>query len=239
MDTVLFDLDGTLLPLDYEKFIEAYFAALVKRFSHLGSEPKALMKAVWHGTEVMMKNEGPRMNREVFWDAFSSALGADMRHHEREFDSFYANEFNAVRSVASPEPLANECVKELRRRGYTVILATNPIFPAVATDARIGWAGLDKSDFALITTYENSYYCKPNPKYFSDILERTGKKPSDCIMVGNDAKEDGAAAKAGIRVYLLGDCIIEREGHTAERFERGSFNDFKKLVDALPMLGKR
>jgi len=183
MNTLLFDLDGTLLPLDNAKFIEAYFAALVKRFSHLGHEPKALIRAVWHGTEAMVKNEGPQFNREVFWNAFSSVLGTDMRPHESEFESFYKNEFNSLRSFTSPEPLANECVKELRRRGYTVILATNPIFPAVATDARIEWAGLDKSDFALITTYENSFYCKPNPKYFSDILERAGKKPLDCLMV--------------------------------------------------------
>lgn len=236
MNTVLFDLDGTLLPLDNGKFVEAYFAALAGRFSHLVREPKALIRAVWHGTEAMLKNEGPKFNRDVFWDAFSSVLGADIRSHESEFDSFYTNEFNSLRSLVSPEPLANECVKELRQRGYTVILATNPIFPAVATDARIEWAGLDKSDFALVTTYENSFYCKPNPKYFSDILERTGKKPQDCLMVGNDVKEDGAAAKLGIPVCLLGGCIIESEDRDAERFERMGFDDFKRLISSMPIL---
>lgn len=236
MDTVLFDLDGTLLPLRNESFIRAYFDAFLKRFSYLNFRPQVLMKAVWSGTEAMMKNEGERLNREVFWEAFSSVLGADMRPYEGEFESFYKNEFNSVRSVASPAPLANECVKELRRRGYTVVLATNPIFPAVATEARVEWAGLDKDDFALITTYENSRFCKPNPSYFTDILERIGKRPRDCIMIGNDTEEDGAALKLGIPVFLLGDCIIETEEHRAESFERLSFKDLKNYIDSLPIL---
>lgn len=238
MDTVLFDLDGTLLPLRNESFIRAYFDAFLKRFSYLNFRPQVLMKAVWSSTEAMMKNEGERLNREVFWEAFSSVLGADMRPYEGEFESFYKNEFNSVRSVVSPEPLAKECVKELKRRGYTVVLATNPIFPAVATIARIEWAGLDKGDFALITTYENSCFCKPNPRYFTDVLERIGKTPRDCIMIGNDAEEDGAAAKLGIPVYLLGECIIETEEHRADCFERLSFEDLKNLIHTLPILNR-
>lgn len=236
MDTVLFDLDGTLLPLINSMFIEAYFEVLIKRFSPLCRSPKALIGAVWQGTGAMMKNVGPQLNREVFWDAFSCALGADMRPYEGEFEDFYTNEFEAVRSVTSPEPLANECIKELKRRGYTLVLATNPIFPAVGTDARITWAGLDKSDFELITTYENSYACKPNPKYFADILEQIGKTPRDCLMVGNDVKEDGAAAKLGIPVLLLGDCVIESDESGAERFKRLSFQEFMGFIESLPIL---
>ena len=44
-------------------------------------------------------------------------------------------------------------VKEL---GLRAVLATNPIFPAVATRSRIRWAGLEPEDFELCTTYENS-----------------------------------------------------------------------------------
>lgn len=233
MDTVLFDLDGTLLPLDNGRFIAVYFEALIKRFSHLCRGPQALIAAVWQSTEAMIKNEGPQLNREVFWDAFSSALGADMRPYEGEFESFYTNEFEAVRSATSPEPLANECVKELKRRGYTLVLATNPIFPTVSTNARIAWAGLDRSDFELITTYDNSHACKPNPKYFADILEKIGKTPPDCLMVGNDVKEDGAAAMLGIPVRLLGDYIIE--SGEAGPFERLSFKEFKRLIETLPI----
>ncbi len=234
MNTVLFDLDGTLLPLDYDIFIKTYFSILTKTFSHLGT-PEKLIKAVWHGTDAMMKNDGLRLNRDVFWDAFSAVIGSDMRRFEPDFDSFYANEFSAVRDVTSPTPAANECVKELKKRGYAVVLATNPIFPKVATEARISWAGLDKTDFEYITTYEFSHFCKPNPKYFEELLQKIGKEPSDCLMVGNDVREDGASVKAGIPFYLLEGCVIDCEDRPAE-YTSGDFDALKCFIYSLPYI---
>lgn len=55
-------------------------------------------------------------------------------------------------------------MRELKRRGFGVALATNPIFPSVATESRIRWAGLEPEEFALYTTYENTAYCKPGTR---------------------------------------------------------------------------
>lgn len=52
-------------------------------------------------------------------------------------------------------PEAKETVVLARERGLRVALATNPIFPMIATRQRIAWAGLDRKDFELCTTYEN------------------------------------------------------------------------------------
>ncbi len=236
MNTVLFDLDGTLLPLEFDTFIKTYFSLLTKSFSHLAPSPEKLIKAVWHGTDAMFRNDGSRYNRDVFWDEFSALIGCDMRRYEPDFDSFYANEFSAVSKVTSPTPKASECVKELKQRGYTLVLATNPIFPAVATEARISWAGLDKEDFEFISTYENSRFCKPNPKYFGEILQVIGKEPSECLMVGNDIKEDGAAVKAGIPFYLLDGCVIDSEDSPSVEFVRGDFDALKGFIDSLPYI---
>ena len=43
---VLFDLDGTLLPMDQEIFTSAYFAELTKVVCPLGVQPQDLIKAV-------------------------------------------------------------------------------------------------------------------------------------------------------------------------------------------------
>ena len=51
------------------------------------------------------------------------------------------------------------------------------------------WAGLKPEDFELYTTYENTGYCKPNPKYYQDILERLDLTAQECMMVGNDIYE--------------------------------------------------
>ena len=55
---------------------------------------------------------------------------------------------------------------------------------------RIRWAGIDAEDFEVITTYETYHYCKPNPKYFQEVMEEFGLNPKECLMVGNDVQED-------------------------------------------------
>ena len=44
LKAVLFDLDGTLLPMDLGKFLEAYFALLSKRLVPHGYDPIKLVK---------------------------------------------------------------------------------------------------------------------------------------------------------------------------------------------------
>lgn len=73
------------------------------------------------------------------------------------------------------------------------VLAINPIFPRSAVESRIGWAGLDVSDFEYITTYENSWYCKPNPEYYNEILSKLNLQSGECPIVGNDVTEDMVA----------------------------------------------
>ncbi len=235
MDTVLFDLDGTLLPLEQDDFIKEYFSALTRKFSYL-IEPRALTRSVWAATEAMIKNDGSDFNSEVFWRAFSDILGRDMRVYEPQFESFYKNEFSEAAKTVFPNRLAAECVKELKSRGYTLALATNPLFPAVATLERIRWAGLEPGDFVYISTYENSRFCKPNPRYFEEFLKKIGKSASDCIMVGNDTREDGSACRLGIPFYLLEGHVVEHEGVSAECFGRGDFCALHEFILRLPAL---
>ncbi|MBQ8143906.1 MAG: HAD family hydrolase, partial [Butyricicoccus sp.] len=67
---VLFDLDGTLLPMDQDKFVEVYFGLLAKRLAPHGYEPKALIHAIGMGIRAMVQNDGSKRNEEAFWDAF-------------------------------------------------------------------------------------------------------------------------------------------------------------------------
>ena len=52
--TVLFDLDGTLLPMDQEKFIKSYFGGISARLARHGYAPQTLIKTIWAGTEDMV-----------------------------------------------------------------------------------------------------------------------------------------------------------------------------------------
>ena len=150
--TVLFDLDGTLLPMDQDAFTRGYFKLLAAKLAPHGYEPKQLVEAIWTGTEAMVRNDGSRTNEAAFWDKFASIYGEKARADEPLFVDFYANEFNQAQSICGHDPRMAEIVHSLQKRGYRVALATNPIFPRIATENRIRWAGLEPDDIALITT---------------------------------------------------------------------------------------
>lgn len=237
MDTFIFDLDGTLLPMaDQNLFLEEYFKALSTKIVPYGLDAKKFVMAVWEGTKSMIGNDGSMTNEQRFWEVFCGLLGEEVRELEPVFDHFYRNEFSAAKSATSTNPLAGECIKQLKNKGYRIALATNPLFPKVATYTRMQWAGLDPEDFALITTYENSSYCKPNLEYYKVILKTLGKAPEECIMVGNDVKEDMCAARLGMDTFLLNDCLICSEEDDLTNFRQGNFENLLEMIMSLPTL---
>ena len=226
MKTVLFDLDGTLLPMDQEVFLKAYMGGLAKKMYPLGYEPQALIRNVWAGTGAMVQNDGSATNAEVFWNCFSGLLGRDPLVDEAYFVEYYHTDFQKVREVCGMDPRAAEIVAFLKAAGCRVALATNPLFPEIATHSRARWAGLDPADFELITTYENSRHCKPNPDYYRDVLAALGETADNCIMVGNDVDEDVLAGrKAGLQVFLLTDCMINKHNADITDVPRGGFDE--------------
>jgi len=231
--TVLFDLDGTLLPMDQEIFIKAYLGGLCKKLAPLGYDPKALSAAIWKGTEAMVKNDGSRSNETVFWETFCGIFGEKAREDLPVFEDFYQNEFQQVAQACGYNPAARQLIDGLKARGLRLVLATNPIFPAIATYSRVRWAGLTPEDFCHITTYENSRFCKPNPAYYRDILENLGLDPAECVMVGNDEGEDGAAAALGLPVFLLTDCLICRPEVDTTGVPRGDYPALTQWLETM------
>lgn len=230
MKVILFDLDGTLLPMDQEVFGKAYFGGMAKKLAPHGYDPEKLVKAIWTGTGAMVKNDGSRRNDEAFWNCFAGIFGPDVRKDEPLFEAYYHNEFQNVRHVCGFDPEAGKTIKKLKEMGYRLVLATNPLFPAIATQSRAKWAGLDIENFELITTYENSSFCKPNPDYYRQILDTIGAKPEDCLMVGNDVQEDMIASQLGMKVFLLTACLINKQGEDISRYPRGGFPELLEFV---------
>lgn len=233
MTAVFFDLDGTLLPMDQDLFLEAYLGGMARKMAPHGYDPDLLVKSIWKGTGAMVINDGSARNDAVFWETFSRIYGWDTRVDEPLFEAFYQNEFQEVRNVCGFDSRAAETVASLKNMGYRLVLATNPLFPAIATHSRTRWAGLCPEDFEYITTYENSYHCKPNPDYYREILGKLNLKPEECLMVGNDASEDMAAEKVGMRVFLLTDCLINKHNADISRYPNGSFPELLEFIRSL------
>ena len=224
---VLFDLDGTLLPMDQDEFVKGYFRLLAKKLAPYGYEPDKLVKAIWHGTGAMVKNDGSCTNEEVFWKDFTSIYGEQARSDEPVFAEYYEKDFQQVKNICGYTPKAAEIVRALKAAGIRVALATNPVFPAIATESRIRWAGLEPEEFELYTTYENIGFCKPNLDYYREILRRMELDAADCLMVGNDVDEDMIAGQLGMEVFLLTDHLINKSGTDINAFPHGGFDDLR------------
>ena len=230
---VLFDLDGTLLPMKQEVFARAYFGGLAQKVAPYGFEPKALVANIWAGTEAMVKNDGANTNEEVFWSYFEKVYGKEVRKYEPQFDAYYHAEFQDVQKACGFNPDAAVAVRKIKEKGMRVALATNPLFPSFATESRIRWAGLTPEDFELFTTYENSSYCKPNPDYYRAVVAKMGLTPEECVMVGNDVGDDMVTEALGMKVFLLTDCLINKTENAIEKYPHGSFPELISFIDSL------
>ena len=228
---ILFDLDGTLLPMQQDDFTTAYFNGLSKKLAPYGYEPKRLVGGVWQGTKAMVKNDGTQTNEQVFWNEFASLFGDKVYEDIDRFNEFYATDFDKLKSYCGYNEQANKTIRALKEKGYTLVIASNPVFPMTAQKKRMSWAGVNPDDFALITSYENSHYCKPNPQYYKEIAERLGVKPSDCLMVGNDTTEDAAAKLMGMDFFLLTDYLLNKESKDISKFRRGSFVQLLNYIE--------
>jgi len=231
--TVLFDLDGTLLPMDLTVFGKEYMKQLSAKMSPLGYEPNSFIDTVWRGIYAMIKNDGSKTNEEVFWDVAVALQGENILEDKKYLDDFYRNEFNNIRLVCGYNPDAAQTVRNLRKRGFKTVLATNPAFPAIGTENRLSWTGLSFDDFDFYTTYENSSYCKPNPQYYTSLLNTLGLSPSECLMVGNDVTDDMVAETVGIKTFLLTDNLINKNNVDISVYRHGGFKELNEYLSAL------
>ena len=179
---------------------------------------------------AVVENDGKTTNEEKFWAEFEKMYGENVRKDESLYYEYYLNLFDSVKAVCGYNQKSGELVARLNREGYKIVLATNPVFPQIATEHRIEWAGIDKNEFIYISTYENSSFCKPNPKYYEEILFKINAKPEECLMIGNDTSDDMIAEAVGMDVFLLTDCLINLKGIDISKYPNGNFDDLEKYI---------
>lgn len=231
--TVLFDLDGTLIRMDQDEFIRLYFVSILDKLGRLGYDVKTVKAALEEAVVASLKNDGKITNEERFWQVFDSLSGkAD--GVRAEIESYYGSEFiSVIEATCSAYERVGEVLDRVKKKGLRPILATNPLFPMVATHARIRLGGMEPSDFDYITAYENSSYCKPNPLYFTELLGKLGVSPGECVMIGNDTRDDFSAHALGIPVFILTECLINTGGVDLSEYPHGGFDELLDFIDSL------
>lgn len=235
LNTILFDLDGTLLPMDMKLFEKLYFGAMAETLADL-TGPKELINNIWASTNAMVKNLEYRTNEEVFMEDFEKRINGNLEAYKERFDKFYDDAFLKSKAAVVENKLIQESVKILKEKGYKIVIATNPLFPIKAIHHRIRWAGFEPSEFEYITHYEKNHYCKPQLEYYEEILKDINKEAYECMMVGNDVQEDLIAGKLGMKTYLIKDHMLHRtEEHIIADYV-GGYEDFYNFVAELPVV---
>lgn len=235
MNTFLFDLDGTLLLMDTELFTKIYFREIGTFFADL-IDPKELAGFIMIATGEMIQNIEDRSNEEVFTVKFGKLIEnkGKLENFQQRFDKFYDTVFAETKKAAFEMPFMQKSMEILKEKNYQLVVATNPIFPLKAIEHRIRWAGFEPSDFSYISCFKKSHYCKPHIQFYEEILREIGKKPWECMMVGNDVQEDVIAGKLGIKTYLITNQLLHRTEEEIKADHIGTYEDFYSFVKGLP-----
>lgn len=230
--SVLFDLDGTLVHYEADDFLGPYLGGLGRRASHI-VDPRILSRQLMKSTQTMVRAADPsRTCEQVFAQDFFSSLGAPEDQLQQVIEDYYAEDYPLIQQTVGilPHPDARPMVQSLIDRGYEVVIATNPVFPLPAIEERMRWGGVLGLPYKLITSYETSCFCKPNPDYYQEILDKISRRPEECIMVGNHMVEDMVASTLGITTYLVEDYVMGQDGATFRPDFTGKFSDLVQFL---------
>lgn len=231
---IMTDLDCTLLPMNQDAYIELYVKEIAKLFYEHGYDGKLIAQATMKSSYMMAKNNGSKTNEEAFELAFKSLIKENAQEAIDIFPQVYGDRYEIIKQVTKPNPYALEIVKLMKEHAQHIVVATQPMFPIEAVRRRLSWVGLRDFMFDYVTTYDNSSFCKPNPLYYKEIMDKFSATPENTVMIGNDITEDILPChKLGVETFLVEDGLINSIDYDISTLKKGSY---KQLVEYLKTL---
>lgn len=231
---ILFDLDGTLLDIEMEPYINGYVDGLARCFEDLTDRMVFAEVLLSSAYALLANRDGEQTNEQFFLSMVARQLGIGKPQLHKRLQHFYKEGLSALAHLVKPFPQSRAILHSCFDRNLKVALATNPVFPRPAIDARLRSAGLEDFPYHLISSYENSHHCKPNRQFFLDILTKLDLKPEQVVMVGNDTRYDLPARHAGIATYLVDTCLIDHDQLARHASYRGNHADLLQFIRRLP-----
>lgn len=234
INTILFDLDGTLLPMDTTLFTKLNLKGVAKKFKdYLTSEED--LKHMWKSAEHLLNKDSiDKSNKETLFEHFYERINHTEENIDSLLEDFYENEFNNLREISCQNEDIIKSVHLLKEKGYELVIVSNPVFPKSALIERIKWAGLDETCFKYITSFEEMHFAKPSLNYYKEVLAKIDKSPLECMMVGNNIEEDMVAHELGIKTYLIEDFAIGEKSNGKNVDFSGNYKDFYEFSRTLP-----
>lgn len=204
---ILIDLDNTLLgnddhvfALEYLRLAETFFAARwgVEGFSQVILR---YIRGVTH-----LRDDVRISNTEYAIRLIGDAAGIEADEVRAGFEAFYREAYPVLQDCTQPVTGARALLDCLWDLGYSIVIATNPIYPAEAIRQRLAWAGLpdDLNTYTFVTHGDTMRFAKPNPAYYAEILARVKIEPDEAVMIGDSLDNDIVPAEiVGIHTYHM------------------------------------
>ena len=229
---IMFDLDGTLLPVNQDEFVMKVMSVMEVELKKTDLDSTGFLKGMLKGIDTIVKNsDGSCTNEELFWRVFLEHSEIEQEKAIDFFVDFYNGAYVLATEIVAYNTIIADTVTLLKNKGYNMILATSPVFPALAVFERMKWNDIFPEDFSYISCFENSSYAKPKKEYYQEILDKLDLDPEETIMVGNDVLEDGIVEELGVDCYLITDFLVNRYNTELSTKWSGTFDEFYDLVE--------
>jgi HAD superfamily hydrolase (TIGR01549 family) len=237
---VLLDLDNTLLGNPDDLFAMEYLARVDGFFSDRWGYP-ALSRVILQGIHnINHARDMGQTNIGYMLDLIADATGKSTDDIRADFAEFYQTAYPRLRDCTQTVQLAEALVNELKKQGYAIVIATNPLYPVEAIQQRLTWAGLsdDLGDYALVTHAGNMHFAKPDPAYYAEIVARVGVEPDEALMVGDSLRNDiEPARQVGLHTFHITDTASdeESEGDIQKLFTQITTSDWLDRLFPRPL----
>ena len=200
---VIFDVDGTLVDWDHS-YAAALLAAPEELSGRLGRPVPPSALAQIRELVVAEPDWSGRLLREIRSESFRRALVAANAYTDEAHEAVSGAYFRARDESLLPFDDAAPVLEELSGRGFTLVAATN------------GNASLHLLDLSrhLDHTYlaEQDGVSKPDTRFFSRVLDRSGGTAAEAISVGDSIPNDIEPPSA-LGMHAL---LIDRRGHARD-----------------------
>ncbi len=177
-DTIIFDLDGTLLDTLTDLMDSVNFA--LKKFGYPERSYDEIRRFVGNGVRVLMKKSVPD--------------GVDGEDFEKAFGVFREHYLGNMRNKTDAYDGVREVLRELKSKKYKIGVVSNKLDSAVKELCRDYFGEL--VDFAKGADGEDDR--KPNPQNTWKCIEAVGAKKENCVYIGDSEVDIKTAENAGL-----------------------------------------
>jgi len=101
---ILFDLDGTLLDIEMESYIDGYVEGLAQCFKDVTDRTVFAEVLISSAYALLSSRSGEQTNEQYFLSMVASQLGIEKRQLRQRLQHFYKNGLSSLSHLVKPFP---------------------------------------------------------------------------------------------------------------------------------------